>query len=112
MRHPILTDYHQADGSCTVNDPGMLFYHDLPEAEQRQWIAMLRPQLRKTTTTPIPNVAYQHYPVTYLYCENDHTIPLELQKRMVETNGHNFNTETCSSGQPETVRKLLQSIAL
>ena len=48
--------------------------------------------------TPLTYVAYEHIPVTYLYCEKDETIPVELHKLMVETCPVQVETETCTAG--------------
>ena len=99
-----------------MDNPDHRFYNDLPKPEQDKWVAELRPQLAKAQLTPISNAAYQHYPVTYLFCENDQALPVEVQRMMVESNGPHFDTETCTSGHspflsmPERVLEVVQKV--
>lgn len=95
-------------------DPRRRFYHDLTPAEQDRWVAELRPVPVATQMTPIHYAAYRHYPVTYLFCENDQALMLEGQKAMVQQTGVHFRTESCTSshspflGQPETVLHVVE----
>ena len=71
-------------------------------------------------STPVTNVAYLYFPVTYLFCENDKAIDIKVQKRMVETveksTGIKMDKETCDAShspfysQPEVLIKLVDNI--
>ena len=106
----------QDDGTCMMLDPALRFFNDLSKEEQDKWVSELRPVLTKTQFSPISNAGYKHYPVTYLYCDNDQALPPQVQKMMVETNGPHFKTESCYSShspflsQPERVLQLVQGI--
>ena len=95
-------------------EPGRRFYNDLSPEEQEKWVRELRPQPAVAQQTPITYVSYQHYPVTYLFCEKDEALPFEVQKMMVGANGPHFKTETCTAGhspflsQPEAVLRTVQ----
>ena len=98
-------------------DPDHHFYNDLPKQQQDHWISILKPNPAITQLTPISYTAYMRHPVTYLFCENDQAVPLQVQKTMVASNGPHFQTETCASGHspflsmPETVLKIVEKIA-
>ena len=97
-------------------EPETRFYNDLSKSDQEKWAAELRLVPTSTQFAPISYAAYEHYPTTYLYCENDQALPLQVQQMMVGRNGSNFSTETCSSGhspflsQPETVLKVVEKL--
>lgn len=97
-------------------DPGHRFYNDLSQEEKDHWVSELRPSPAIAQLTPLTYTAYTHYPVTYLLCEKDEALPIDLQKMMVAGTGIDFQTETCTSGhspflsQPETVLKVVKGI--
>ncbi|MCJ1319209.1 hypothetical protein MMC15_004544 [Xylographa vitiligo] len=108
----------QEDGTCNMMEPERRFYNDLPQQQQQRWVSELKPHPVVTQLTPISYAAYMHYPVTYLYCENDQALPLKVQKMMVARSGLHFETETCASGHspflsmPETVLKVVEKIGM
>ncbi|MCJ1394755.1 hypothetical protein MMC18_007635 [Xylographa bjoerkii] len=107
----------EEDGTCNMLESARRFYNDLPKPQQNRWVAELRPHPAIAQLTPISYAAYMHPPVTYLYCEKDEALPLEVQKMMVAGSGPRFETETCTSGHspflsmPETVLKVVEKIA-
>ena len=92
-----------------MDEPERRFYNDLSPQAQDHWVSELRRHPYIAKMTPVTYVAYRYHPVTYLYCEDDEAIPLELQKMMVAGSGLDFQTESCTAGhspflsQPETV---------
>ena len=98
-------------------EPARRFYNDLPKDEQDQWAAELRTHPSVAQMTPVTYLAYKYHPVTYLYCENDEALPLQIQKMMVNGAEVEFQTETCTAGhspflsQPETVLNLIKRSA-
>lgn len=88
----------QDDGSTTMKGPDRRFYNDLSKEDQNRWICELRPHPGPAVQAPITYTAYKHHPVVYLYCENDETISLDVQKIMVANSGVDFKTETCTAG--------------
>ncbi|MCJ1377259.1 hypothetical protein MMC17_000351 [Xylographa soralifera] len=107
----------EEDGTCNMMEPERRFYNDLPKQQQDHWVSELKPHPAIAQLTPISYAAYMYHPVTYLYCENDQALPLEVQKMMVVGSGPHFQTETCASGHspflsmPETVLKVVEKIA-
>ena len=73
-------------------------YNDLSPAEQDYWVSELRPQSSVALLTPLTCSAYEHVPVTYLYCEKDEAIPIGMQKMMVDACPVDVETETCTAG--------------
>ena len=99
--------------------PEHYFYNDLPSSEQQRWITELKRSPRASNYTLILHAAYLHHPVTYLYCENDTDLPLQVQKAMVEkvkTQGVRVVEETCSAehspylSMPQRVLEVVQDI--
>jgi hypothetical protein len=106
-------------GQAYVNDPEFRFYHDLPEPDQKRYASMLRNIPTTQQRTPITQAAYMYHPVSYLFCENDQALPIEVQKGMVgkvRALGVNVETETCGSSHspflsmPERVLQAVENI--
>lgn len=101
-------------------EPERRFYNDLPEEEQAHWIAELQPCPAIAQMTPITHAAYLHHPTTYLYCENDGGLPLEVQKMMVsricQETGIVIDTKSCTAGhspflsQPDVVLQVVEEV--
>lgn len=109
----------QDKGMCFMLEPDRRFYNDLSKEEQEHWVAELKPCPAIAQLTPITQTAYTYHPTTYLFCEGDQALPVELQRMMVqqaEKKGAVINKETCSAGhspflsQPETVLNLAKKI--
>jgi hypothetical protein len=98
-----------------MEDPETRFFNDLSDMEKKKWTAELAKVPTSTQFTETSYAAYEHYPVTYLYCSGDQALPLEIQQMMVARNGPHFKTETCDAGhspylsQPGTVLKTVES---
>jgi hypothetical protein len=108
----------QPDGSVLMSDPGHRCYNDLPEDQRNHWVSLLRPNPAVAHSSPLTYVAYKHYPVAYLYCENDQAIPVQFQRSMVKkvrAMGVMVREYNCDSGhspylsQPVTVLKAVES---
>ena len=105
----------------TMVDPALRFYNDLPPPEQQHWISELLKSPRITNYTAVSHIAYLYHPVTYLFCENDQALPLEVQNMMVETIrglGVKIDVETCKAGHspflsmPEQVLEVVRKISV
>lgn len=100
---------------CTMLDPQRRFYNDLSASEQQHWASEMLKSPASTQYTAITHVAYLYHPVTYLFCENDQALPIELQRMMVEkvrSMGVQIEEESCKAGHspylsmPETVLEI------
>jgi len=106
----------EANGLCTMDEPEHRFYNDLSKEEQDLWTSELAPGPAIAQMTAVTYAAYQHHPVTYLFCTNDQALQPEIQQMMVKGMGVDVKTESCDSGhspflsQPETVLQLVKKI--
>lgn len=90
-----------------------LFYNDVPAAKQQHWVSLLKPNPVVTMYNPVTYVAYKHHPASYIFCENDQAVPVELQKTMVDGSGVEMLTETLTSGHSPFLsmpEKLLEAV--
>ncbi|KAF2731534.1 alpha beta-hydrolase [Polyplosphaeria fusca] len=88
-------------GMSMMLEPERRFYHDLSPEDQEKWVGELLKSPAGTQQTEITQTAYLYHPVTYLYCEEDQALPLEMQKMMVENakkGGVAIAEETCKAG--------------
>jgi len=102
-----------------VTDPTHLFYNDLSPPKQEYWAARLIPNAAHIPATHITHAAYPYHEITYLYCENDQALLLQIQKQMVEKVrglGIKVDEEICTAGHspylsmPERVLEVVQKI--
>ncbi|KUJ08693.1 alpha/beta-hydrolase [Mollisia scopiformis] len=111
----------EEDGSCNMLEPARRLYNDLPTAEQEHWVSLLRPHPEIASLTPLTNVGYKYVPSTYLFCENDQALPLEVQKSMVasvegEVFGGKMGEVSCGAGHspflsmPEKVVEVIDGL--
>ncbi|GAQ87851.1 hypothetical protein KFL_003820060 [Klebsormidium nitens] len=103
------------DGSCVVQETAcaQLFYNDVPPAEQQHWISKLKPHPVVSMNNPVTYLAYKHHPASYIFCENDQAVPVEVQKMMVNGSGVEMRTETLTSGHSPFLsmpEKLLEAV--
>lgn len=100
-------------------EPERRFYNDLPPTEQEHWVSLLRPHPAIAQLTPLTNVCYKYVPSTYLFCEKDEALPLEIQKGMVDSVAGevfqgNMETASCAAGHspflsmPERVVEVME----
>lgn len=85
-------------------EPARRFYNDLSPADQAHWVSLLKPQ-------------HQHIPFTYLFCENDKTLSLGIQRGAVEGSEVKSAAETRDSGHnpflnmPERMVEVIDRLA-
>jgi hypothetical protein len=108
---------HQEDGMHYVVDPEVRFYHDVSVEDQKKWTAELRKCPGTQPRTPVTQAAYLWHPVTYLLCEDDKALPLQIQQLMVDNArkaGAKIETESCSASHspflsmPEKVLEVME----
>jgi pimeloyl-ACP methyl ester carboxylesterase len=73
-----------ANGNAMPKNPLEAFYGDLPAARAEHWAQMLvthpiSAHVMETTTT-----AWESFPMTYLFCEDDQAVTFRRQKEMVQ----------------------------
>ncbi|KAL2848696.1 alpha/beta-hydrolase [Aspergillus pseudodeflectus] len=89
----------EANGTVSPSTPYDLFFHDVPGGEE--WAGKLRPHAWATKISPATGTAYSWIPSSYLFCEQDRAIPVEVQKMMVEqarAQGAQITTESIATG--------------
>ncbi|KAK0126311.1 hypothetical protein ONS95_007920 [Cadophora gregata] len=96
-----IADQNSQDGNLKFPDEVNkdVFYHDLPSAEADEWVSKLRVQSLATFMTKTKSAAWKKIPTSYLMCENDKPLPLELQESMIATvrkEGGEIETERLS----------------
>lgn len=75
--------------------PEEVFYHDLDKETVEREVKALKPHSYQTMSSKSTWEPYRDIPSTYLFCEQDKAIPIEVQKMMVDgAKGVQFNTET------------------
>ena len=78
-----------SDGEqLTVDGPGELFYNDMNEDDAREAVSKLvlhpsRAQFDPPTHSEA-HIAWEHIPVTYIYCQKDKALVIPAQEMMVQ----------------------------
>ncbi|KAI9643331.1 hypothetical protein NHQ30_007950 [Ciborinia camelliae] len=70
--------------AVTCSDPYEIFYNDIPRDEAEKYVAMLREHSYPTFASKVRAEPWRFVPSTYVVCEEDRTIPLEKQLRMIQ----------------------------
>lgn len=106
----------QDNGACWPEDAENVFYNDVPEEVILKCTSKLRCIPVAAFKSHLTYLAYEHHPVTYLFCANDQAIPLALQRQMVNSCSVHFKTASCNSGhspflsQPQTVLDVVREM--
>lgn len=61
----------------------LALFHDLPAAEAEHWVPLLKPQSIGATWSTQTYAAWKDIPSTYVKCENDRVVPIDLQESMI-----------------------------
>ena len=95
-----------------------VFYIDLPGDQAVLYASQCLPICVAATTTSKPaDFLGGTVPYTFLMCENDNTMPWDVQEKMVKNLGEGFNAKRCCSGhcpflsQTEKVADMVERIA-
>ena len=87
-RQPLIEAIRKApDGLTMTIDPGMAaekFYHDCAPDTAAWAVSMLGPQPLAPQETPFPDAPPPDLPRSYVLCEDDHAVPVELQERFCD----------------------------
>ena len=74
--------------------PEHVFYNDLPEDQQKLWVASLRSFSYPMFSSRLSYLGYKDIKSAYLFCAKDNAIPIDIQKGMVQGSGVDMHTET------------------
>ena len=108
-----------SDDEMVVNPavPTERFYHDLDSKAAEVAARDIRPFSNRCFASKSTYAAWKHVPSTYLFCEKDRAVPIEVQKYMVQTSGVEWKTETLNSSHtpflsmPEETAKAIRRAA-
>lgn len=73
--------------------PGILF-NDLPSEEASMWVSRLQKSAwmaRASSYTEVTYVGWKHIPCSYLLCEDDKTVPPQMQEMTIAQDGAKFD---------------------
>jgi pimeloyl-ACP methyl ester carboxylesterase len=67
-------------------DPGPIacYYHDVPREEAEKWAAHLGDFSVGAVMSPCTFSAYEKFPVHYLVCTDDRSLPVDMQRKMMQ----------------------------
>ena len=60
-------------------------WHDLPEKEHEHWSSLLEPHSLGALFSKQTYAAWRDIPSTYVICELDRVVPVEIQQQMIRT---------------------------
>lgn len=96
-------------------------FSDLPPAKGVEFAKRMLVHSTVSFTGILTHPGYQYVPVSYLMCEDDHAVPVEVQKsviaRMREESGREVDVQTCKAGHfpsvscPEQVARVIREAA-
>jgi len=75
-----------------------LFYNDVDPETAKVMVEGLKSQSYGAFLSKVTYTAWRDIPSTYLICENDKCLPVELQEAMMKTPGALFEEERCRAG--------------
>ncbi|KAI2628873.1 hypothetical protein GGR54DRAFT_368070 [Hypoxylon sp. NC1633] len=75
------------DGRLTIKNAANILYHDLPDAEAREWESKIIDQSYAVQQTKMTNEAFSFVKSTYVVCENDRGPPPIFQEKVGEMAG-------------------------
>ena len=97
-----------------------IFYSDLPEAQQREWLTKVKTHVFATVQAKATAASWKEIPTHYLLCEDDQAIPAFAQEAMtgmVRDMGGEMEVERIKAGhspflsQPDVVVEWLRRVA-
>ena len=96
-----------------VNDPGVM-YNGLPEDEQTYWFSQLQSHSLATLHAPTLGASWKTIPSSYLMCEQDRAIPVQVQETMVNAakeEGASVDVTTLDTGHSPYLTKPKETVA-
>lgn len=96
-------------------------FSDLPLDKGIQFARMMSVHSTVSFTGPLTYPGYQHVPVSYLVCEDDHAVPVEIQRsiiaRIQDESRHEVDVHSSKAGHfpsvscPEEVARIIRCVA-
>lgn len=96
-------------------------FSDLPPAEGVECAKQMLAHSAVSFTGTLTHPGHRHVPISYLVCEEDRAVPVELQKsviaRIEQESGHKVDIHTCKAGhfpsvsRPEEVVRVIRCAA-
>ncbi len=105
------------NGSVIV-DPeaaGRIFYHDCDPKTSEWAVSKLSPQNPDVSMTPLTQAAWRYCDSTYIVCQDDRALAVDVQERLALRCGHVVRIATNHSpmlSQPEILGDLLWELAV
>ncbi|KAA8914478.1 Alpha/beta hydrolase fold-1 [Sphaerosporella brunnea] len=94
--------------------PEEIFYHDIPDEEQKKLVAKLQHISTSVFSSPITYEPWHDFQCCFFYCEDDRALPLEVQKAMAQLLGRSRIEFSCKASHspffsmPEKVVEVLE----
>ncbi|TEY85143.1 hypothetical protein BOTCAL_0017g00570 [Botryotinia calthae] len=85
MNHkvPIIWSISPDSKTVTCLDPYEIFYNDISRTEAQKYVDMLKGHSYNTFRSPVTAEPWRYIPSTYVVCEDDRAVPLEIQLGMI-----------------------------
>jgi pimeloyl-ACP methyl ester carboxylesterase len=84
MRHVLAADLVQNNGTAEMENPGFIFFNDLPEEEQKHWTSLLVPFSISMDLECVTNAGYLKVPSTFIVNEKDSCYTADTQVYMIQ----------------------------
>ncbi|KAB8213023.1 alpha/beta-hydrolase [Aspergillus novoparasiticus] len=97
---PAWWEYRIYSNDSLRSNPADVFYNDLTEDAQRYWISQLLPTAAADFELPSTYEPWKDITTMYIYTEQDHAIPLQMQQSMVARIGDVETASLNSSHSP------------
>jgi pimeloyl-ACP methyl ester carboxylesterase len=72
-------------------DPATTLYNDVPEEKREAALAQLLPQSALSFAEPVTRTAWSSTPSSYVFCDDDRSLPPEYQKPFAERTGTTYH---------------------
>ena len=110
----LTTQQNAPPGGMTCISPCQLLFTDFSDSKADEWMKKLRHQPAKGWQCTIKYCGWQDAPSTYLVCEKDQALPVQIQEQCAEMAGSKI--ERCGAGHmvmlsmPEKVVDVIRGV--
>jgi len=108
----------RAENGGVIIDPnaaGDIFYHDCDPGTREWAVSKMCPQNPEVSMTPLTQAAWRHCDSTYIICQDDRALPVDVQERLALRCRYMVRIATSHSpmlSQPELLGDLLWELAV